>query len=71
MGVERQTAKVNWLSSLAMIVTAGTLYRVRNLTKSLSATQIKDILAKYGFMNSAGKYSAIVGQQVKGKVGEW
>jgi len=38
-----------------MIVTAGTLYRIRKLTKHLSRTQIKDIMIKYGFASANKK----------------
>lgn len=48
MGVERQGAKVNWLTSLAMIVMAGTFYRIRNITKSFTALKLKEILIKVG-----------------------
>lgn len=71
MGVERQTAKMNWLASMGMIVMAGTLYRMRNLTKSLNSRQIKDILEKYGLMSGGIKHRSIVGLQPKGLVGEW
>lgn len=36
MGVERQGAKVNWLSSFAMIVMAGTFYRMRGVFRKIS-----------------------------------
>lgn len=67
--MERQTAKMNWLASMGMIVMAGTLYRMRSLTKSLNSRQIKEILEKYGLMNGAVKNKSIVGMQPKGIVG--
>jgi hypothetical protein len=69
MGVERQTAKVNWLTSLAMIVTAGTFYRSRKLLKEISATQISDLLVRYGLMNETKHSMNIIGKPVKKQVG--
>jgi hypothetical protein len=71
MGVERQTAKVNWLTSLGMIVAAGTFYQARKLSKNLSALQIKDFLIKYGFMNAPPSHKIIVPKSIKNQVGEW
>jgi hypothetical protein len=71
MGVERQAAKVNWLTSLGMIVAAGTFYRVRKINKSLSSIQIKDFLVKYGFMGEPVAYQAIVTRSLSNQVGEW
>jgi hypothetical protein len=41
------------MTSLAMIVMAGTFYRLRNVTKYLSKTQINDLMIKMGFQHSA------------------
>lgn len=43
MGVERQTAKINWITSLTMVVMAGTFYRLRNVMKKLTQMQVKDL----------------------------
>lgn len=48
MGVERQTAKINWITSLAMIVMAGTFYRLRNVIKNISKWTVKDIRTMAG-----------------------
>jgi hypothetical protein len=50
MGVERQTAKVNWITSLAMVVMAGTFYRFRNLLRIASKWQVKDLREKAGHL---------------------
>lgn len=71
MGVERQTARVNWLTSLGMIVAAGTFYRARKLMKNLSAIQIKDFLVKYGFMGEPPAHNIIVSRPIKSQIGEW
>lgn len=71
MGVERQTAKVNWLTSLGMIVLAGTFYRARKLTKNLSGIQIKEILIRHGLMGGPPAHKIIVGRPIKNQVGEW
>lgn len=65
MGVERQAAKINWLTSLGMIVAAGTFYRVRNMSKSLSSIQIKDFLINHGFMSQQSHHNLIVGRPLK------
>lgn len=43
MGVERQNAKINWITSLTMVVIAGTFYRLRNVMKKLTQMQVKDL----------------------------
>lgn len=48
MGVERQTAKINWMSSVAMVVIAGTFYRLRNSMKTISKWTVKDLRARAG-----------------------
>ena len=50
MGVERQTAKVNWITSLAMIVMAGTFYRLRGVAKKLSVVQVRDLMVRAGML---------------------
>lgn len=69
MGVERQTAKVNWITSLAMIVAAGTFYRARKMTKHLSSLQIKEFMIKYGFMPNPHTHHNIVGRPLKNQIG--
>jgi hypothetical protein len=71
MGVERQTAKVNWLTSLGMIVLAGTFYRARKLTTNLSGIQIKALLIRYGLMGEPPAHKTIVGKPLKNQIGEW
>ena len=61
MGVERQTAKMNWISSFGMIVLAGTLFRINKLKANVSKTQVKDMLVKYGLINKPVKCKMIVG----------
>ncbi len=51
MGVERQSAKVNWITSFAMIVAAGTLFRAKRMMKHISNTQIRDLLIRFGLIN--------------------
>jgi hypothetical protein len=50
MGVERQTAKVNWITSLGMIVMAGTFYRLRGVLKRLQGVQVRDLLVRSGML---------------------
>lgn len=50
MGVERQGAKVNWLSSIAMIVMAGTAFRMRNMFKKIGNVKVNDVKEKIGLM---------------------
>lgn len=71
MGVERQTAKMNWISSFGMIVAAGTLFRIKRIMKSVSKTQVKDIMERYGFTNSQVKENVIVRQKIKEEIGYW
>jgi hypothetical protein len=71
MGVERQTAKLNWLTSLGMIVMAGTLYRVRKVTKHLSSSRVKDLMIRYGFISEPVNHNIIVGRPINTQTGEW
>jgi hypothetical protein len=41
MGVERQGAKLNWITSFAMIILAGTIYRFKNINKKISKVQMR------------------------------
>ena len=50
MGVERQGAKINWFTSLALVVMAGTFYRLRNIFGKVSKIQIKELRAKAGLI---------------------
>ena len=50
MGVERQGARINWLSSIAMIVMAGTAYRMRNVFKKIGNITVRDMKEKAGLM---------------------
>jgi hypothetical protein len=71
MGVERQTAKLNWLTSFGMIVMAGTLYRVRKVTKHMSSSRVKDLMIKYGFVAEPTNHNIIVGRPINTQAGEW
>lgn len=72
MGVERQAAKVNWITSMAMIVTAGTLFRLRRLTKSLTSVKAKELLVKLGMVQETKpRFPTIVGPKISEKPGEW
>jgi hypothetical protein len=71
MGVERQTAKVNWLTSIGMVVAAGTFYRARKMMKNVSAIQIKDFMIKHGFMGEPPAHKIIVSRPIKDQIGEW
>jgi hypothetical protein len=52
-----------------MIVMAGTFYRGRKVLKEISATQIKDLLVKYGLMNDTKNTMNIIGRPLKKQVG--
>lgn len=48
---------------------AGAFYRGRRLLKEISATQLKDLLVKYGLMNENKNGMNIVGRPLKKQVG--
>jgi hypothetical protein len=48
MGVERQAAKINWITSLAMIVAGGTLFRLRNVARQLSKLHVRELRERAG-----------------------
>lgn len=72
MGVERQGAKINWLTSLALVVAAGTFYRLRNLTQLLSRTQVKDLMIKLGLLHPPRLHqTAILPRPPTTSIGNW
>ena len=71
MGVERQAAKINWLTSLAMIVTAGTLFRFSRLFSKFKKVTVKEMKEKAGLMYGAKVQRGIVPRPVSQKPGEW
>lgn len=72
MGVERQGAKVNWITSFALIVMAGTFYRMRNFLQNMSKYQIKDLREKAGQIYHAHQQvPSILPLKTKPGTGEW
>ena len=71
MGVERQAAKINWITSLAMIVTAGTLFRMTGLFSKFKNISVKEMKEKAGLMYGAQVQRGIVPRPVSSKPGDW
>ena len=71
MGVERQAAKINWITSLAMIVTAGTVFRVTGLFSKFKKISVKEMKERAGLMYGAKVQKGIVPLPVSAKPGHW
>lgn len=65
MGVERQTIKINWITSLGLVVLAGSFYRFRKIIHNLTSAQVRNILIKYGFHNIPRDTQLFVGRPLK------
>ena len=50
MGVERQAAKVNWLTSMAMIVMAGTVFRMGKWMGKINKVKISELQERAGLI---------------------
>jgi len=72
MGVERQGAKVNWLSSIAMVVAAGTAFRMRNTFRKIGNIKVSELKERAGLLyRGPPQQPSIVPKPVNTQPGKW